>query len=534
MGTSWDTPEHLQQLLCELVGWDSVTLTEGEVRFADKLAGKLRGIDYFCDRPELVALGAADRGRSYVTALYRHEDATDTIVLISHFDTVDTSEYGPLEPLAGDPIRLTEAMHQIRDELDAEAVADLESGEYLFGRGTMDMKMGLALHMALIEKAAAGSWSINLLLLSVPDEEVNSAGMRAAVSGLRDLEREHQLNFKLFLNGEPVFAARPGDTQHHIYTGTIGKIMPSALFYGRETHAGTPLAGLTSNYMSAYLTQAMEWNETFRETEHGESTQLPMTLTQRDIRDGYSTQTTYRTSALYNVFVMEQTAEQVMAKFELVARAAAERCMHDYHAVCERESVEPIGDIRVLRFEQLMDHAVAKLGRDGVDALVSNALSDADADLREQAMRVVDTLLVWCQELTPAIVLLFAPPYYPPVNTSSDELVTACVARVQAEAKRRFGLEIEQSHWFNGISDLSYVSYDDTTAGWQSYERNTPGYGTSYQIPFAAMQSLDAPVMNVGPFGKDPHKRAERLHIRNAFYEMPVLLEDLVKFIAGP
>ncbi len=63
----------------------------------------------------------------------------------------------------------------------------------------MDMKMGLALHMHLIENAAAEDWPINLLLMTVPDEEVDSAGMRAAV-----------------------------------------EIMPSALFYGVETHVGEP------------------------------------------------------------------------------------------------------------------------------------------------------------------------------------------------------------------------------------------------------------------------------------------------------
>ena len=57
---------------------------------------------------------------------------------------------------------------------------DLKSGDYLFGRGTMDMKMGLALHLHLLEIASSEKWPINLMLLTVPDEEVNSAGMRAA------------------------------------------------------------------------------------------------------------------------------------------------------------------------------------------------------------------------------------------------------------------------------------------------------------------------------------------------------------------
>ena len=45
------------------------------------------------------------------------------------------------------------------------------------------------------------------------------------------------------------------------------------------------------------------------------------------------------------------------------------------------------------------------------------------------------------------------------------------------------------------------------------------------------MGQLQAPVLNVGPFGKDAHKRTERLHIKNAFEEIPVLVEGMIKMM---
>ena len=69
----------------------------------------------------------------------------------------------------------------------------------------MDMKMGLALHLQLMEKAILNHWPINLLLLTVPDEEVNSSGMRHAVPILLDIQKKYGLEYKLFLNSEPVF-----------------------------------------------------------------------------------------------------------------------------------------------------------------------------------------------------------------------------------------------------------------------------------------------------------------------------------------
>ena len=135
------------------------------------------------------------------------------------------------------------------------------------------MKMGLALHMSMIEKASSEKWPINLLLTSVPDEEVNSAGMRVAVKELVRLRDIHGLTYKMFFNSEPSFPKNRGIQKEYIYSGTIGKIMPSALFYGKETHVGEPMKGITANYIASFLTQLMEWNPSFRETDlRGEHT----------------------------------------------------------------------------------------------------------------------------------------------------------------------------------------------------------------------------------------------------------------------
>ncbi len=73
------------------------------------------------------------------------------------------------------------------------------------------MKAGIALHISMVERACNGEFDGNILLLSVPDEEVNSLGMRKAVPVLLELARKHQLDFSLMLNAEPVFSRYPGD-----------------------------------------------------------------------------------------------------------------------------------------------------------------------------------------------------------------------------------------------------------------------------------------------------------------------------------
>ncbi|MGK7376978.1 M20/M25/M40 family metallo-hydrolase [Planococcus sp. 1R117A] len=524
----WGTPARLRSLLCELVSWESRTLTEGEKDFPFKVREKLRKLAYFQQHPDFLALHEADTGRNLLMALYEHPEAVDTIVLISHFDTVQTEEYGDLEVLACRPEELTQKLFERKHELPDEARLDLESGQYLFGRGTMDMKMGLALHMALLEKASTEQWPLNLVLLTVPDEEVNSTGMRAAVEELVKLRDRRGLSYKMFFNSEPAFSQKPGDEKHYIYSGTLGKIMPAALFYGKETHVGEPLKGMTANFIASFLTQAMEWNSLFHENDLGESTPLPVSLQQKDLKMQYSTQTPYRATALYNIFLMKRNAAEVMELFEQTAKQAAAMCNTAYAELCKREEIEGIGEVRVLRYEQLLAYAEVKRGSDFVAHLKAEILDHPEWDEREKSLRIADKLMIQCHELAPAIVLLFAPPYYPAVNSSEDPLIVECVATVK-EAAAEFGVEVDQIHYFNGLCDLSYVNYQDSGNGWSSYERNTPVWGKTYSIPFAGMLELQAPVLNVGPFGKDAHQYTERLHIDSAFVQTPYMLESLMK-----
>nr|WP_263323601.1 M20/M25/M40 family metallo-hydrolase [Neobacillus sp. Marseille-Q6967] len=528
----WGTPDRLRGLLCELVSWRSMTLTEGEREFPGKVQGKLQELEYFQEYPNNLGLHDADLGRRFLTALYRHQDAKETIVLISHFDTVNTEEYGDLELYAYQPEELTKLLLNKIDELDDDAKQDLLSGEYLFGRGTMDMKMGLAMHMGLVEKASVENWPINLLLLTVPDEEANSSGMRVAVSKLLELKEEHNLSYKLFLNGEPVFTQEPGDRSYYVYSGSIGKIMPSALFYGKETHVGEPLSGITAPYIASFLTQRMEWNISFQEKVMGETTPLPVTLQQKDLRQEYSVQTPFRSAALYNVFLMKRNAEEIMEIFERVAMDAARACNEAYKEVCSKQSMEPIGKVSVLRYDDLQTLATRKFGTEFVEEIKAEVQVNSNWDDREKSLRIADSLMIACQELAPAIVIMYAPPYYPAVNSSDDALVKKCVEYVKEKGLEKFNLPIKQVHYFNGISDLSYVNYHDAGEGWTSFKANIPVWGSSYTIPFDAMRELRAPVLNVGPFGKDAHKRTERLHIKSAFEEVPALLEEMIKMMA--
>ncbi|MFL6556213.1 MAG: amino acid degradation protein, partial [Bacillus sp. (in: firmicutes)] len=53
---NWGTAGELRLLLCEVVSWRSMTLTEGERNFPSKVKAKLQGLGYFQDNPTQLLL----------------------------------------------------------------------------------------------------------------------------------------------------------------------------------------------------------------------------------------------------------------------------------------------------------------------------------------------------------------------------------------------------------------------------------------------------------------------------------------------
>ena len=97
---------------------------------------------------------------------------------------------------------------------------------------------------------------------------------------------------------------------------------------------------------------------------------------------------------------------------------------------------------------------------------------------------------------------------------------------------KRYHRKLRKIHYFNGISDLSYVNYQASMKDADFYMNQTPGYGRNYSVPFADMQALSAPVINIGAFGKDPHQLSERIHIKSVSEEIPAIIEEAIhKFL---
>ncbi|TDM12730.1 M20/M25/M40 family metallo-hydrolase [Macrococcus lamae] len=524
----WQKPADREALLKQLVKHHSITRSEGEKSFPHLVKDLLLQLDYFKQNNNQIILSPTGDGRNSLLGYYKAPISKKTIILISHYDTVGIEDFSDYQEIAFDMDAVTEAFSKDASYLDQSAIEDLNSSEYYFGRGSMDMKPGLMLHLSIIEKAIIESWDVNLILLTVPDEEVNSLGMRTAMTCLNQLRQAEELEIELHLNSEPTFQQRSTDPAHYVYSGSIGKIMPAVLCYGRETHVGTPMSGISSNFMLSYINQAMEFNMQFKEYFEDEVTPLPVSLMNKDLKDYYDVQTPFRSAALFNVFLFKQTAADVFTTFNTIVADAVKNCEEHYNQIMTAEEVDYLVEIPVLTYEEFVKEAVNQFGKARIEEEINSVLT-AYPELYLQNIHVVDHLMTLCKSITPAVVTFFAPPYYPAVNSSFEPLIESLVATVNDTSMREFKRESKRLHYFNGISDLSYAKYDADSTSDAIYENNTPSFKETYHIPFADIRDNNAPVFNCGPIGKDAHKVTERINKKNAFEELPVLLETLIK-----
>ena len=135
-----------------------------------------------------------------------------TVILIGHIDTVGVDDFGTIREYA---FRCEELPAKLRETfvLPQEVIDDIESGEYLFGRGALDMKSGVAGHMYLIQYFSEHPEELdgNLLAIGECDEEDNSKGIIMALDLLEELKEKEHFEYVACINADYSTNYAPGD-----------------------------------------------------------------------------------------------------------------------------------------------------------------------------------------------------------------------------------------------------------------------------------------------------------------------------------
>lgn len=481
--------------------------------------------------------------REAVFGLLKAKEKTEkTVVLTGHFDVVSTQNCGALSETAFDTDAYTEALNSV--ELPPCAKMDYDSGNWLFGRGSMDMKAGLALFLASMECwVEAPDLKINILFWAVPDEEADSKGMIGSLEDFVELCKEEKLHVIAALTGEPCFwTSGSSDTPavRPYYTGSTGKLMPFFYAFGKSAHVGNYLLGFNAALLISEAVGSAEADTKLYEGTGLDLLAPPVCLDLRVCRDSYSVTVPEEAYAFFNVLTAIKSPQDVLKWAQMTAAKAANKTRLKLTETL-RYSREKGGDfpeideVSVMTFSLVRKAAQKELG-DKFDSEHENFYRSLPegSDAREIALKECAWLFKKAHLPRPAVVVGFLPPYYPAVvngRKTEEEIKLRSVMEkmVQKAAELSDDGAVCLHEVFGGISDLSFLSFKAMEEGIKSVKENMAGWGKVFSLPEGLPGDVRIPVANMGPAGKDAHQATERLELNYSLNVAPKLLTQTIE-----
>ncbi|APH20001.1 M20/M25/M40 family metallo-hydrolase [Clostridium botulinum] len=529
--------------LDRLVKMPSISGTEKENLAVDEIYNILIDIDYFRNNKSNVKVHNIEgdmHNRCFLTALLEgKKPSKDIIILTGHLDVVDIDEFGILKNIAFDYKEYTKRVSDL--VLDQDSKKDLHSNEWIFGRGTADMKYGLALYIELIRELSRDrDFKGNILFLAVPGEESNSEGMLGAIPYLSKL-KEEGYNFKSLFLSECCIPKYEGDNAKRIYIGSVGKIMPTFFCVGKATHVGNPFGGLNPNLLVSEINKLMEYNVELSDKYEKDITPPPVCLKQSDLKELYSVQNPVYAYSYYNLLTIQKTPEEIMENLKDIAREAFYNTLKiikenykKYKAIYESKleadlDIEP----KIITFEELYKE-VLKENKDFEKYIETDIEKWKEEKLDNQTIgiKIIKETFEHYKYQQPMIIIAYNVPYYPhryfdSENPKYTNLLNS-LDNMGIYAKEKYNVNIEKENFFMGISDLSYTGLDEKF-NIESICGNMPGLGYTYKFPEKELKKFDIPSVVFGGFGKDFHKYTERLNIPYSMDIVPELYMYILK-----
>lgn len=530
-------------------------------------------------QPELWPTGD---GRHNVACLLKGEHpqaSASTVILLCHYDTVGVEEYRALDAahsgaMAFNAAAAREALRAfLGNDTHNPVVRDLqerwqEDWAWLAGRGSLDMKSGVAAHLAVLRQLWQERETLkgNVLLLATPDEETESVGVLSALRQLLNLRAAQNLTYLAVINSDYTAPRSDDDSERYLYTGAVGKLLPSFYVLGDPTHVGEPFRGVDAAQVAAELVRRINLNVDLSDAwtrALGLAPEVavpPMTLRLRDLKETYNVQTSAEAVVYVNWLTYSLSPAAALSKMLAVAQQALSAVLSERAAQFVRYKGQQPTPLNfaptVVSFAELCRMAWAPFEKesDGPEAqetwlrqtmeTVRAALSSADADARELSWRIVARLAQQAGLRRPAIVVFFAPPFYPhsqPHDNAATHALMNVLQRMKDSPEGSLAQKFQRAMrqfpnptltlrgFYPYIADHSYLQLDETVRGQiDSLVGNMPLFGRGYTLDFEAMAQLDCPVVNIGPWGKDAHGLAERVHMPYSFEVVPQLIYETV------
>ncbi|WP_128425206.1 M20/M25/M40 family metallo-hydrolase [Gudongella oleilytica] len=548
-----DCLETVKDLTKELVRIPSIVKTSGESDVARWIYNYYLGLEYFKQYPEQVVLQETindeiERHNAIAMVRGTKGDSNRTIVLMGHLDTVGVDDFGVNREAAFDPDKLPEVLKSLN--VSEEVMKDIESGEYMFGRGALDMKGGVAGHMYMIEYFSKHPEELNgnVIAIAECDEEDNSHGIISALKVLLKWKEQYGLEYVAAINADYSTPYHPLDNNQYVYFGTIGKLLPSFYVTGKETHVGNSFGGFNPNSLIAEINRKIDLNSELCDEAQGEVTVPPTSLKQTDTKVGYTVQTPLAAYSYYNFFTHSMSPKEVIEKVKGKAEEAFDDLLEymdgEYRKYCEmgKHTYTPLPyRKRVYTWEEFYNELVTIHG-DKFRHYLHNFAADLNKtnpsmDLRDFSVAVIQEAWKWSVDKSPVVII-----YYSSLFSSRIEMrgktemekalldaVKDSIALVQEHSEKPIVVKM----FYPYISDSSFMALSDDPDELVALEKNMPSWGTKYNHPIEDILKINVPVVNIGTFGKDGHSLTERVHIKYTFENVPNMTYNTIRTILG-
>lgn len=520
----------------------SDTFTELERDIEPFLMNFFGSIDYFRNNPDFFGtykIKDDTLERSVSWGLVKG-NGNDTVVLIHHNDVVSIEDFKTLKPYAYSPKELEIELMKIVEDLQPEARNDLESGDYIFGRGTADMKGGGSIQLALMKRySQLENFCGNVLLISVPDEENLSAGMLSAVLLLKELKEKYELNYLMMINSEP--HQRVNKEVGVLSEGSVGKMMPFFYVRGFLSHVGKVFEGFNPVSLLSEIVRRTELNLELSDFIGDEASPPPTWLYFKERKYHYDVSLPPSVGGCLSILTLNRDPTSMLESIRRICYQAFDEVIRDmnekYKIFKERmnKPFEPLPwKAKVVTFKELYDEAYADYGDtfktkyEEVLQTIKLKVESSEISIIESNFFLVEAVYDFINDLSPRIVIGLAPPYYPNVSNLYIKDINPKAKNLSNSimdySLKHFNQSYSSEHFFTGISDLSYTSINNSKVISETLQGSMPLFCSLYSIPLQHIEDLSMPCINIGPWGKEFHKLTERVLKEDLFHRTPELL----------
>lgn len=557
--------DEILNLTKSLIEIESINGTSGEKDIAIFIEDFFRNLPYFKAHPENIIINKLPNdklSRRSVIIIVEGEKTKaqpnskiPTVLLNGHIDTVGIDDFGPLKEFATKPDILMKKMAS--SSLPFDAKADLDSKDYLFGRGASDMKSGDAVFMTLVKRASfhPENFSGNIVLSLNPVEENAHTGIITSLPVFKKLRDEKNFDFICAINNDFTTKLFEGDDKVTIYTGMGGKILPCFYILGRETHVGQCFEGLDASLIASKLVSEIEFSTKHADLSMGEMAPPPTVLKIKDLKSWYNVQTAKESFLYFNYFVYEKSVQEITKELLSSAKKAVKAALkvtRENQERFDKSNALPYSprdfDVKIMSYDELYNMALiysetsSKELNKKLSEIEKNE-SKKNVDVREMPIALIRYLLSLANITEPAVVLYYAPPYVPHCRLkyiengaslksegldNKDNLIYEILKDTLAEVSNLNDVDFRILHYYPSLSDSSYLSIDDDEESIATLKKNFPQEENTLNVPLDAIKDLSIPTLNIGDFGVDAHKWTERVNIPYTFGILPELEKKLI------